>query len=270
MATRDARERQRIRQALWAIAGLAWLGLVAGSVTGFSHAAVLHHSDPTMPMASEDMSAMHMVHPGFDPPAVGAVLATSALMVVAMMFPLLTMPIAHIRDRSFARRRWRSAGLFLLAYSAVWTITCAMTAMALRLAGDDGVDPKMLAGATAVVAVIWQFSPAKQMWLNRCHGRPALAAFGYAADRSALRFGARHGIRCVGSCWALMALPLVAGSWHLAAMAVAGAWIAAERLLSPTIPLWAVRVPSAGVAAAISARLPRLRARASGPAVALG
>ena len=254
MATRAARERQRIRRPLWAIAGLAWIGLAAGSVTGLSHATMHYRTpDAATGMSSADMSTMHMAHPGvIDLRAILAVLAMSALMVVAMMFPLLTMPIAHIRARSFARRRWRSTGLFLVAYTTTWTIACAIPAIALWVAGNHGVDHWLLTGVTVVAAVIWQFSPAKQMWLNRSHSHPALAAFGLAADRSALRFGARHGIRCVGSCWALMALPFVVGSWHLAAMAIAGAWIAAERLSSPTVPVWAIRVPS-GVASGVRA-----------------
>ncbi len=246
MATRAARERQRIRRSLWAVAGLAWIGLAVGSVTGLSHATMHHRTpDAAMDMSSADMSTMHMAHPGvIDLPAIVAVLAMSVLMVVAMMFPLLTMPIAHIRTRSFVRRRLRSTGLFLVAYTTIWTIACAIPAMALWVAGNQGVDHWWLTGLTVVAAAIWQFSPAKQLWLNRSHSHPALAAFGHAADFSALRFGTRHGIRCVGSCWALMALPFVVGSWHLAAMAFAGAWIAAERLSSPTLPMWAIRVPS--------------------------
>ena len=263
MATRAARERQRIRRSLWAIAALAWIGLAAGSVTGFSHATMPHRMpDAAMDRSGADMSTMHMAHPGvIDLPAIVAVLAMSVLMVVAMMFPLLTMPIAHIRARSFARRRWRSTGLFLVAYTTIWTIACAIPAMALWVAGNHGVDHWLLTGVTVVAAAIWQFSPAKQVWLNRSHSHPALAAFGHAADRSALRFGTRHGIRCVGSCWALMALPFVVGSWHLAAMAIAGAWIAGERLSSPTVPVWAIRVPSGvanGVRAAAMATAQRI------------
>ena len=262
MATRAARERQRIRRPLWAIAGLAWIGLAGGSVTGLSHATMHYRTpDAAMGMSSADMSTIHMAHPGIELPAIVAVLAMSALMVVAMMFPLLTMPIAHIRARSFARRRWRSTGLFLVAYTTIWTIACAIPALALWVAGNQGVNHWWLTGVTVVAAAIWQFSPAKQVWLNRSHSHPALAAFGHAADRSALRFGTRHGIRCVGSCWALMALPFVVGSWHLVAMAIAGVWIAGERLSSPTVPVWAIRVPSGvanGVRAAAMATAQRI------------
>src|ERR1700681_437080 len=43
-----------------------------------------------------------------------------ALMVAAMMSPLLVAPLRHVRDRSFARRRAWSMLLFVAGYLAVW------------------------------------------------------------------------------------------------------------------------------------------------------
>ena len=39
-----------------------------------------------------------------------------ALMLAAMMAPVLIAPVRHVRDRSFARRRTRSIGLFVAGY----------------------------------------------------------------------------------------------------------------------------------------------------------
>jgi hypothetical protein len=39
-------------------------------------------------------------------------------MLLAMMSPLLAGPIAHIRLRSFKRRRFRSLAVFLIGYGA--------------------------------------------------------------------------------------------------------------------------------------------------------
>jgi predicted metal-binding membrane protein len=44
-----------------------------------------------------------------------------AVMVVAMMSPILIAPICHIRLRSFTYRRARSVTLFVAAYAALWT-----------------------------------------------------------------------------------------------------------------------------------------------------
>jgi predicted metal-binding membrane protein len=107
------------------------------------------------------------------------------LMIAAMTPPLLVAPLRYVGDHSFARRRermmilvcagyttaWMMAGIALLPLSLLWHLTAATPAMPL------------LAGFT--VAFAWQISPVKQRCLNRCHRRPVLAAFGFAADRDA-------------------------------------------------------------------------------------
>src|SRR4029077_18091748 len=45
-----------------------------------------------------------------------------ALMVAAMMSPLLVAPIRHIRERSVARRRTRAVLLFAAGYGLMWMI----------------------------------------------------------------------------------------------------------------------------------------------------
>jgi len=102
----------------------------------------------------------------------------------------------------------------------------------------------LLLATAIVVAFVWQLSPAKQRSLNRCHARPALSAFGSAADLDALRFGSMQGIWCVGSCWALMLLPVLVSGWHVAAMAAVALWLSAERLDTPVPPRWGLRVPA--------------------------
>jgi predicted metal-binding membrane protein len=91
--------------------------------------------------------------------------------------------------------------------------------------------------------VAWQVSPGKQWCLNGCHRRPALAAFFAAADRDAGRFGLAHGAACVGACWALKLLPLIAGAGHLVAMAAVTLLVFAERLDHPAPLAWRLRGP---------------------------
>lgn len=247
MASAAARQRQRIRVPLLTIATLAWFGLIAGTVTGLFHDAMVHPvPDPAMNMSSPHTHMETMGHAQNGVRLSGVVasmVGMSALMVVAMMFPIVTLPIAHVRARSFTRRRFRSTGLFLLAYTTIWTVVCTGTGFVIWVVGQHGIRHRWLIVGTIVAGVLWQVSPAKQKCLNRCHGRPVLAAFGQAATFSVLHFGARHAFWCVGSCWALMALPFLAGTWHLATMAIAGLWIAAERLSSPAITAWAFRIP---------------------------
>lgn len=161
------------------------------------------------------------------------------------MPPLLDRPLAYVRDRSFARRRLRSTGLFLLGYGAMWMAAGAVLvilAIALRaFLQPPGAAPVI----AALAALTWQVSPWKQACLNRCHGLARLSPFGLAADRDALRFGLIHGSWCAGACWALMALPLTIEAGHFAAMALVALFLLAERQERPRPPAWRRRWPRA-------------------------
>ena len=129
-----------------------------------------------------------------------------ALMLTAMMVPLLVAPVRHVRDRSFAWRRARAIALFVAGYGAMW-MTAGALLLSLALAvGSIGYESSLVAALMAGVALVWQCSPAKQRCLNRGRAHPALAAAGRAADIDVLRFGVTHGCWCIGSCWALMML----------------------------------------------------------------
>ena len=94
----------------------------------------------------------------------------------------------------------------------------------------------------AVIALLWQVSPAKQWCLNRCHRQPHLAVFG--ATRISTRLVmASQTAACVGACWALMLLPLLLAQAHLPAMAAVTLFILAERLENPAPLAWRWRGP---------------------------
>jgi predicted metal-binding membrane protein len=166
--------------------------------------------------------------------------AGSALMVAAMMSPVLVDPVRHLRERSFARRRTRATLLFVAGYAGVWI----MAGMALEIAAFAmrWAAPAPL-GFAAAAAVFWQVSPAKQFCLNRCHRRPPLAAFGGAADRDALAFGISNGAACLGACWALMLLAFLVGHGDLLMMVAIALLVAAERLERPGPLGWRLRLP---------------------------
>ena len=201
---------------------------------------------PGMAMFSPGLTRMLMAMPSsasshLSPALIscGSAAVDWALMLAAMMLPLLIAPVRHVRERSFARRRPRAIALFLAGYVAVWLVAgiFLLSALALlnQIAAPGSSRPVML---VAVIAIVWQFSPAKQRCLNRCHAHPELAAFGSAADIAALRFGAVHGVWCVGSCWALMPLPMLISRMPIAAMGVLTLLLFAERLDSPMPPRW--------------------------------
>jgi predicted metal-binding membrane protein len=157
------------------------------------------------------------------------------LMLAAMTPPVLIAPMRHLWDRSFAARRGSAIGLFTAGYVAVWTAAGAPILL-LVLAAKVAVPAPAAWGAA--LALLWQISPAKQACLNRCHRRPALAAFGPAAARDAMAYGATHGAWCVGACWPLMLTMLVLDRGQLPVMAAIGLFLAAERLERPAPLAW--------------------------------
>ena len=161
-----------------------------------------------------------------------------ALMVVAMMAPLVVSPLQHLRDRSFARRRARATALFLSGYLTAWMAAGAGLLTLADVARESPFPPALGFALATVAAALWQVSPAKQWALNRCCRRPRLAAFGAAADLDALDFGLTHGAACIGACWALMTLLFFSGRGHLAGMALVTLFAFAERLEDPAPIAW--------------------------------
>jgi predicted metal-binding membrane protein len=180
------------------------------------------------------------------------------LMVIAMMLPLAIAPLRLVRERSFARRRGRSTLLFVIGFIALWMVGGVILGL-LAWTVEGTVPAPFGAGLAVAVALVWQVSPPKQWFLNRCHQRPPLAAFGFAADVEAFGFGLRNGAACAGACWALMLPMLLIGQGQLAAMIAVTLFSVAESLEKPAPLAWRWR--GGGKALRIvAARWPRPKA----------
>ena len=162
----------------------------------------------------------------------------SALMIATMMLPLIIVPLRHVRDRSFARRRARATILFAAGYGVVWMIAAVILQLIAIAAQWAAPTPLLCFALALATAIVWQVSPTKQWCLNRCHRRPHLAAFGAAADRNAFDFGLTNGAWCAGSCWALMLLSLLIGEGQILGMIAITLFIFAERLEGPAQIKW--------------------------------
>jgi predicted metal-binding membrane protein len=169
-------------------------------------------------------------------PVVGAAV-NWLLMLGAMMAPVVIQPIQFIRCQGLARRRTRATLLFLAGYASIWTVAGAAMLSMVAMIHSTGL-AGVAAAAALAFAVLWQCSPAKQVCLNRCHVRTALAAFGWKADAAVISFGATHAGWCIGSCAAWMLLPLIAPGQHIAAMIAVTGLIFCERLDKPARPAW--------------------------------
>jgi predicted metal-binding membrane protein len=232
---------------------LAWFMLAFGGSTLMLPALCSANALPVMPLsASFDLALV------FNAPA--RLAWGWALMLAAMMLPLLVAPLRHVRERSLARRRARAMLLFILGYFAVWMAAGMVLQVAALVALWTVPLPSMWLGLALAAAMLWQVSPAKQWCLNRCHRRPQLAAFEPEADRSAVYFGLTSGASCVGACWALMLVMLLAGKEQLPVMIAITLLLLSERLESPAPLAWQWR----GGAKAMRIVMARLRIR-TGP-----
>lgn len=184
------------------------------------------------------------------------VLLASTVMLLAMMPPLLGPPLLHVWRRSLARRRVRAVSLFMLGYALLWLGTELVLVSGWLLLGSFAPAAGSVPFAVAaLIALAWQATPLKQISLNRCHGRPPLAAFGLRAEADALRYGASHGLWCVGTCWALMLLPLAAsGPLHWIAMLGVMLISTVERVRTPQAARWGTAWPRLPLPLRVSSR----------------
>ena len=169
-----------------------------------------------------------------------AVLAMWALMMAAMMLPS-ALPMV----RSFARLGADTPGAaaartraFVAAYLLVWCgFSLAASVAQWALQALDWVDPMIvstsagLSAALLLVAGAYQFSPLKRLCLAGCR-TPMAFLLGEWRDgvRGAFVMGLRHGVFCLGCCWALMALLFVGGAMNLAWVAALSVAVAIEKL----------------------------------------
>jgi predicted metal-binding membrane protein len=162
----------------------------------------------------------------------GAVLfaAIWTVMMAAMMLPaaapmiLIFASAQARRERAVAVPTW----IFTAGYILVWLgagllvygLVQVGSEMATRLATADRASWAPLAlGATLVAAGLYQFTPIKRICLTHCRSPFAFVAQHWRDGRfGALRMGLRHGVYCLGCCWALFAVLVAAGVMSLAWM----------------------------------------------------
>jgi predicted metal-binding membrane protein len=168
----------------------------------------------------------------------GWFLAVWVVMMAAMMFPSVA-PTVALYSRMTRRRSPLSPLLFVAGYLLTWTaaglLAFALLTLVTRAAGDvlawDRAG-RWVAGATLVVAAVYELTPLKDVCLGRCRS-PLGFLLGSWRDgrRGALQMGAKNGAWCVGCCWALMASLFALGVMSVVWMAVVAGLIAVEKTL---------------------------------------
>jgi predicted metal-binding membrane protein len=218
------------------LVALAWLTLVAWERSPYGR--YLEHGDWT---GSGFAASLCRVLPG------GSILLPALLYVAgwllmsaAMMLPT-ALPLLDIFRRLTAGRSDRRVlmALVVAGYLVVWTlfgiaVHLADAALHAEIAGSSWlafngwmVGALVIAGAGA-----FQFTSLKYYCLDRCRAPLSFVIEhwrGYAARRHAVLLGLRHGLFCVGCCWAIMLLMFVVGTGNVGWMLALGAVMAVEK-----------------------------------------
>ena len=166
-----------------------------------------------------------------------------ATMMVGMMVPSAApMVVAYTdwtrRGPTSGSRPAAIAG-FLAGYVVIWlgfSVLAAALQVALERAGlltaMGATSRPMLGGAVLVLAGLFQVTPWKESCLRRCRTPVGFLVSEWRDGASgALIMGARHGIYCLGCCWALMTVLFVVGTMQLVWMAVIAGFVLAEKVV---------------------------------------
>ena len=146
--------------------------------------------------------------------------------------------------------------LFVLGYLAVWSVfslgaAAVQVGIGHGLGSLDlhaGLGPK-LGGAALLLAGAFQLTPFKCGALNHCRSPISfLLAQWENGPAGAIRLGWRHGLHCLGCCWALMGLALALGAMNLLWMAGLTVAIGLEKL-APHGRRWSLALGGALIAA---------------------
>jgi predicted metal-binding membrane protein len=171
-------------------------------------------------------------------------LAGWVVMLTAMMLPSELNYIAAFgavlrsRDRASTARPSVMTS-FVAGYGIAW-VAYGLGAYLLDLA-IRAVSPEMiawnragpsLAGSVLIIAGLFQVSSLKQVCLTGCRTPLSFfARYWREGNFGAVTMGFRHGLVCVGCCWALMAVMFAVGAMSLTWMALLTLFMFAEKIL---------------------------------------
>lgn len=187
------------------------------------------------PMGTDDMAGMGMaMRPTF---ADGLAYVTAwSVMMTAMMLPsalpMIGLYAATQRNTSPALKAIR-LGSFTLMYLGLWALTGVPVYFAsVALSAISGGALPYVVAAVLIGAGIFQLTPVKRRCLRHCRS-PLGFLFGHwrGGWHGALAMGRAHALYCLGCCWALMVVLVVAGAMGLVWVLLIAAIVAAEKLL---------------------------------------
>jgi predicted metal-binding membrane protein len=207
-------------------------------LTAAAWALTLYHAlsmrEPMDGMSDMAMSGMSAAAGG-SLASLGVFLAVWTIMMAAMMLPAAA-PMIVVFATAQAGRTAVPTWIFVAGYLFVWVVTggavYVVTEAATLLSSKDRANSALLLGFTLFAAGLYQFTSIKRVCLNHCRSPLAFVAQ-YWRDGwlGALQMGMRHGTYCLGCCWALFAVLIVAGVMSLAWMLLLTLAVFVEKVL---------------------------------------
>jgi predicted metal-binding membrane protein len=168
-----------------------------------------------------------------------------AVMMVGMMMPS-SMPTillyarvgrqAAAAGKPLAATGWFAAGYLLIWIAFALAATLAQWALdrASLLTPDMAGASAVLGGLVLIAAGLYQWTPFKDVCLRQCQA-PWLFIQRHGGFRGgasgSVALGARHGLYCVGCCWALMALLFVGGVMNVLWIAAISFFVLIEKVV---------------------------------------
>lgn len=217
-------ERVVVPACLLIVTVLAWSYLLFGARTMQDMGGV------SMPMSAWPWTAAHAV----------LMFAMWLVMMTAMMLPSAA-PVILLY--SAIARSGTAAGpagpsLFALGYLAAWGCLSLVAVLAQFLLEWIAFLSPMMAstniyfsGALLIAAGAYQFTSLKRSCLRSCRSPlEFLMSHWRSGAAGAFSMGARHGVYCVGCCWALMLLLFVGGVMNFMWIAALAVFVLIEKL----------------------------------------
>jgi predicted metal-binding membrane protein len=220
--------------------------LALAVVTAAAWAVLLRMHEAMMPGMAKPMDMPGMAMPsaqGWALIDVTLLFLMWAVMMVAMMLPSAAPMILLFASINRARRERASptvpTAIFAAGYLLIWIGFSAVAALsqaglhqAALLSPSMATTSPVLGGVLLVVAGLYQWMPLKSACLGHCRSPVHFLGTEWREGRpGALVMGLRHGLFCLGCCWALMTLLFVAGVMNLTWVAAIAALVLVEKVV---------------------------------------
>ena len=163
-----------------------------------------------------------------------------SVMMVGMMTASAAPTLLLFSGMSSSRGDPRAStmgALFGAGHLSIWIAFSAIAAtmqwalhQAASLSDDMSVMSSSIAGVILIGAGLYQLSPVKSACLKRCQSPLGFLLTNWRdGNTGALELGLRHGLYCLGCCWALMLVLFVVGVMNLAWVAALTAFVLVEK-----------------------------------------